>query len=78
MTRLWGTEFTGKSIQTYKDDSSPQSVSELVAEIDRFKAAHPHDLNEAFMARHGFDLDPQLWGHDMDSFFSLLASLVKP
>ena len=26
----------------------------------------------------GFDFDPQLWGHDMDSFFSLLASLAKP
>ena len=63
-------------IQSYKDDSGPEELNQLLSEIDRFRAAHVDGLDEAFLGLYGFDFDPRLWGHDTSSFLSLLAALA--
>ena len=64
-------------VDCYKQDSSAEQIESLVAEIQRFVASHPNDLDAAFTAAHGFDFDPALWDLTTSSFLSNLASQLS-
>ena len=74
----WGSTLE-EVIDAFKRDSAAFANAELRAEIKRYVAEHPDDLDAAFTAAYGFDFDPALWDTTTLGFFQLLdARLAAP
>ena len=61
----------------YKGGSPVEHHRALREEIARFRQAHPHDLDAAFLASYEYYLDPPLWGHTTDSFLTEVDRLLR-
>jgi len=61
----------------YMGESSVEHHRALREEIARFRQAHPHDLDAAFLAAYEYDFDPPLWGHTTDSFLTEVDRLLR-
>ena len=73
---LWG-DTLDAVVGCYVRDSNPADLQALLRDIDRFEHAHPHDLDAAFLAAHGFDFDPSLWGLTTAAFFTTLRQFAR-
>jgi hypothetical protein len=72
---LWG-ESIQEIVACYKRDSPVADHKSMVKEIDKFRAMHPHDLDEAFDSLYGHEFLPEPWGYTTDSFLKELQRLL--
>jgi hypothetical protein len=74
-------ELAGNTIEEivgcYKGDSPIEFQQALRNEIVRFRQAHPHDLDAAFLAAYKYDFNPPLWKHTTDSFLTEVDRLLR-
>jgi hypothetical protein len=73
---IWGNTIE-EIVGCYKRDSPIEFQQALLDEIARFRQAHPHDLDAAFLAAYEYDFDPPLWKHTTDSFLTELDRLLR-
>jgi hypothetical protein len=73
---IWG-QTIEELVGCYKRDSPVKDHQTLREEIARFRQAHPHDLDAAFLAAYEYYIDPPLWGHTTDSFLKEVDRLLR-
>jgi len=64
-------------VADYRRSSHAGDRAALRRDIAAFLADHAGDLDAAFDAAFGFDVDPATWGHDAASFLRSLDEMVR-
>jgi hypothetical protein len=73
---IWGNTIE-EIVGCYKRDSPVEFQQALRDDIARFRQAHPHDLDAAFLAAYKYDFNPPLWKHTTDSFLTEVDRLLR-
>ncbi|MCC8391204.1 hypothetical protein LJ656_01270 [Paraburkholderia sp. MMS20-SJTR3] len=67
-SEYWG-DTVEQIVTCYKNDSSPEEISNILVEIDNFRKEARGKLDEVFREAYGFNFDPILWGYATTGHF---------